>query len=219
MLIDFESKREVRSSEDFSKLYEAAWDDRDHAERLTVAYRALLAADKGRSADYLRERTKLEAFDWGEVLDGAPAFFRLDSGQGVGWSDVLEALLSVEALAFAYQVEESAWDVIRPGSTATKRVQDSLFRFECKLMEGEEIDGGGCQSAFMAMIWHRVRHAIATGAKDQRLISHMIAFVPEVRPAIEAGFAAREALEIEQALARGREAPEAARVGRSDHWL
>jgi len=219
MLLDFESKGEVRSAEDFSKLYEAAWHDRDHADRLTVAYRALLAADQGRSADYLRERTKLEAFDWGEVLDGAPAFFRLDSGKGVDWSDVLEALLSVEAVALAYQVEELSWEVIRPGSTTEERIHDSAFRLGWKLMEGEEISEGPGQSVFMAMIWHRVRDVIDTGAKDQPLISHVIATHPEVRQAIEADFAAREARQIEQALARGREASEPARVGRSDQRL
>lgn len=207
VLFDHEGGSVVASEEQFIQLYETAQSDDQDAEKLLVSYRALLAAQQGRRADYLRERIKLNEFDWGMACDGEPAFFRLDSGTGVSWRWVLEAHLSIEALALAYEIEEASSEVIYPNTSAEEQWKEMRFRIANELHDGEVLGSGMYESRYIAMICYRIRHVISTGAQDQPLISRLIASRRSIRDAYAAELAAYEATVLTQATARIKERP------------
>lgn len=230
MLRDWKPNPPIRSLEQFAKLYKCSWLPNSREERVSTAYRALVAAQQGSRELYLRERMKLQRFGWtltelgyGDLArpldidvwrltesDGekeVPELWRIDCHCLCDWYDLLEEHLPKRARALAYEVEESAWNVIRPGFCPGDREGKTMWLWRREMDERRILASSWEPSEFMVMMDYRIRKSFTTGTRKHPLINVLIDCDPYVKGAYQKYFATSERRLIKGAIGQSSQTP------------
>lgn len=165
-----------------------------------VAYKALVALERGRRDEYLDLRRKLTDLHLKATGDAMPEFRHDDQYGDLNWMQVMIITLSTRALALGFDAEESSWETIYPGQSRLSRMVMTEDMWNQAQADPNREHG----QAVIEMMNFRIGQVISTGSKKQPLISILLESQPELMEQFADASAKHEQERLKTALRRQR---------------
>lgn len=193
----------ITSKEKFLNVYECTWYRDNWDERVSTAFLALCLAEERSEKTFLQERAALQSFDWDRSASGAPSFWHIEDEDELDWYSLVDLHLTTRVRAWVYEMEESGWSVIKPGSCSRERLDQTKSQWQREVERIQASGQSAKRSAFMLMMDHRIRKTLLTGTTKHLLINELIQSDAYTRVIYAEQIAQREKREIDFAVREG----------------
>lgn len=174
MLRNQKTGSQITSHSQFLLMYECPSFPDEWEGAVATAFNALSAAQARARSSFLRERASLEGFNWHQAGTVGPSFSNAEDGEALNWYSLVDLYLPMLGRAWVYEMEESGWSIIKPGSCNRDRMDQTKSLWQKEVDRIQASGQASEPSDFMQMMGYRIRKTLRTCTKKHLLINELI---------------------------------------------